>query len=165
MIPFNPCELIQKLCASQVEFIVIGGVAATVHGLDKYTSDLDVVYRRTPVNIRAVVEALKPFNPYLRGAVQGLPFVLDEETVSKGLNFTLVSDLGAIDLLADIPGAKDYDELLEASTMVELCGCQVQVVQLDKLIELKRSAGRIRDFEVLAMLEKLRDINDTGDEL
>ena len=90
--------LIRLLSESRVEFIVVGGAAATAHGSSRLTVDLDVVYRRTSENIARLVSALAPLQPYLRGAPPGLPFDWSEETIRKGLNFTLTTKLGALDL-------------------------------------------------------------------
>ena len=92
-------RLIDTLARSRVEFILIGGVAATLHGSARATLDLDVVYRRSPENVDRLVGSLAPLSPYLRGAPAGLPFVFDADTVRRGLNFTLDTDRGALALL------------------------------------------------------------------
>lgn len=79
--------LLEALHAGGVEFIVIGGFAATAHGSAHVTVDLDVVYRRTGANALRLAAALAPFDPYLRGAPPGLPFRFDAETIARGLNF------------------------------------------------------------------------------
>jgi hypothetical protein len=61
--------------------VVIGGVAAKTHGAARYTVDLDVVYARSKDNISRLVEAIRPLDPYLRGAPPGLPFRFDQETI------------------------------------------------------------------------------------
>lgn len=91
--------LLQTLDTAGVEFILVGGVAATVHGSARLTLDLDIVYRRTKDNLRRVIGSLEPYAPYLRGAPPGLPFLWDIETLERGLNFTLITKLGPIDLL------------------------------------------------------------------
>jgi hypothetical protein len=96
--------LLRLLAAGQVEFILIGGVAATAHGSARFTQDLDVVYRRTPENIVRLVKALASVAPYLRGVPPGLPFRWDAETIAHGLNFTLVTTLGDVDTLGEIAG-------------------------------------------------------------
>ncbi len=81
-------RLLLLLLQSQVEFVVIGGIAAIAHGSARVTYDLDIVYRRTPENLERVVAALRPHDPYLRGAPPGLPFRWDAATLKRGLNFT-----------------------------------------------------------------------------
>jgi hypothetical protein len=78
--------LFAVLSAGQVEYILVGGMAAAVHGSARLTADIDVVYARTPENIRRLVAALSPLHPYLRGAPAGLPFQWDDETLRSGLN-------------------------------------------------------------------------------
>lgn len=153
MIAFR--EILSRLTGSGVEFIVVGGIAATVHGSARATYDLDVVYRRTRDNAGRLAAALAPLNPYLRGAIPNLPFRLDEETICRGLNFTLTTPLGDLDLLGDVNGG--YDELRENALEIELFGVNCLCVSLEKLIEMKRRAGRPKDFEVIAELEALRD--------
>jgi hypothetical protein len=87
-------RLLTVLTQAGVEFIVIGGFAATAHGSAHITVDLDVVYGRTAANIDHLVRALEPLQPYLRGAPPGLPFRFDGETVRQGLNFTLTTRAG-----------------------------------------------------------------------
>lgn len=66
-------RLLRALVDGNVEFIIVGGLAATVHGAARLTFDIDLVYRRSSENIHALVEALGPLKPYLRGAPPGLP--------------------------------------------------------------------------------------------
>jgi len=79
-------------------------VAAGIHGALRTTLDLDVVYARDPDNVALLVAALAPCDPYLGGAPPGLPFELDEQTIARGLNSTLVTTLGDLDLLGEVTG-------------------------------------------------------------
>jgi predicted nucleotidyltransferase len=150
-------SLIETLAEARVEFIVIGGVAAAIHGSARATIDLDVVYRRSADNVDRLTRALAPHVPYLRGAPPGLPFSFDADTVRRGLNFPLDTALGPLDLLGEVTGGGPYDALLPFTDTVELFGHPVRTVTLDKLIVLKRAAGRPQDNEILAELEALRE--------
>lgn len=147
--------LFRRLFEAKVDFIVVGGVAATLHGSGRATFDVDVVYSRSDENIARLVSALRPIDPYLRGAPEGLPFILDEETVRRGLNFTLRTRLGPIDALGEIAGGGRFEDLLPFTDTVALFGYECHCVTLAKLIELKRAAGRPKDNEILAELEAL----------
>lgn len=116
---------------------------------------MDVVYSRKRENIRRLVEALRPHSPYLRGAPPGLPFTWGEETVRMGLNFTLVTRLGDVDLLGEVAGGGNYEQLLPHSSELEAFGITLRCVTLERLIQLKRAAGRPKDWEALAELEAL----------
>lgn len=140
-----------------MDFILVGGVAAAAHGSARATQDVDVVYRRGTDNLKLLAQVLHPLKPELRGAPPGLPFVLDEATLRAGLNFTLSTALGWLDLLGEIAGGGKYEELLPHSVAVEVFGVRCRVLDLDALIQAKRAAGRPKDFEGIAELELLRD--------
>src|SRR5579885_1088213 len=108
-------EILPQLIRHNVRFIVIGGGAAIAHGLARSTFDVDVVYARDAENIRNLAAALQAQQPYVRGAPSGLPFRWDERTIQAGLNFTLTTSLGKLDLLGEVAGGGRYEELLPAS--------------------------------------------------
>jgi predicted nucleotidyltransferase len=150
-------KLLPVLVRGGVEFILIGGVAGIVHGAARLTYDVDVVYARSSANLKRLAETLKPLAPYLRGAAPGLPFKLDVPTLRNGLNFTLTTKLGDLDLLGEVVGGGGYHDLLPHTFGVEAFGVNFQCVNLPTLIKLKRAAGRPKDLESLAELEALLD--------
>jgi predicted nucleotidyltransferase len=155
-------DAVRLLNAHGVEFIVIGGWAAALHGSERSTSDVDVVYSRTPENIRRLAEALKAHQPYLRGAPPGLPFHWDERTIQAGLNFTLTTDLGYLDFLGEVAGGGTYQQLLASTVEVEALGLKCRCVTLERLIQLKRAAGRAKDLEAIAELQAILDQRRVG---
>lgn len=153
-------RLIAALVDADVAFLVVGGLAANVHGSGRLTSDVDVVYDRSAENLRRLTAAVAPLSPYLRGAPPGLPFTLDVRTLAAGMNFTLVTRLGDLDLLGEIAGGGGYDALKPHSVPIELFGRTVWCLDLPTLIRVKRAAGRAKDLEVVAELELLLDEGD-----
>ena len=149
--------LLRALHDRGVEFILVGGVAAAALGSARLTLDLDVVYARAPENLGRVVGALAPLSPYLRGAPPGLPFRWDEGTLRRGLNFTLTTSRGDIDLLGEIAGGGGYADLRPHALELVVFGMPVLCLGLDKLIEVKRAAGRPKDLEAIAELEAIRE--------
>ena len=150
-------DLLRALGSSGVDFILVGGLAAAAHGSARSTQDVDVVYRRGTDNIERLVLALAPHKPYLRGAPPGLPFRFDTPTVASGLNFTLTTNLGWIDLLGEIVGGGTYDDLVQRCVTIDVFGIHCHVLDLETLIVTKRAAGRPRDLEAIAELELLRN--------
>jgi hypothetical protein len=148
-------RILTTLVDAGVDFILIGGTAGNVHGAARVTYDVDVVYARDVANLERLASALAPYSPYPRGAPPGLPFLWDAETLRRGLNFTLTTALGDLDLLGIVTGGGDYAALLPDTSSMHLFGRQVRVVGLQKLIELKRAAGRPKDFEAMAELDAL----------
>lgn len=141
-----------------VKFVIVGGFAATAHGGTLVTRDLDVCYERTPDNLKRLAAALAPYHPRLRGAPKGLPFVFDERTLAKGMNFMLATDLGAVDLLSDFADAGQFAQVARDAVRMSLFGRSYLVVSLDNLIRLKRAAGRPKDLNSLPELEALKKL-------
>ena len=148
-------RVLRVLTDGAVEFVLIGGVAANLHGSARATFDVDVVYSRARANITRLVKCLSPFKPYLRGAPPGLPFEFDEATVRNGLNFTLDTQLGEVDVLGEVAGGGNYAQLLPYTVELDAFGVRCKCVTLERLIQLKRAAGRPKDFESLAELQLL----------
>jgi hypothetical protein len=150
-------NLLQVLARSGAKFIVIGGLAGVAHGSARATFDLDVVYARDPDDLSRLVAALAPYQPYLRGAPPGLPFLWDQRTIQNGLNFTLTTTLGDLDILGEVVGGGDYYQLLPFAEELQLFGVECRCVTLEKLIQLKRAAGRTKDLDAIAELQALLD--------
>lgn len=148
-------RLLAALVNAGVEFVIIGGMAATAHGSAHVTVDLDIVYRRTVDNIARLAAALAPLQPYLRGAPPGLPFRFDADTIKRGLNFTLVTAAGDLDVMGEAAGGGTYEALFPRSEVRRLFDLEVRFVDLEMLIHLKRAAGRPKDLERIAELEAL----------
>ena len=148
-------KALRVLAEAEVQFVLIGGVAANLHGSARATFDLDLVYGRQRANIVKLVKALAIYRPYLRGAPPGLPFQFDEATARNGLNFTLKSALGDLDLLGEVVGGGNYEQLLPHTVEMEAFGVRCKCVTLERLIQLKRAAGRPKDLEAIAELQAL----------
>ena len=155
-------RLIGVLSQGRVTFVLIGGWAAIAHGSAHLTSDTDICYQRTPENIRRLCDVLEPFHPYLRGAPPGLPFHFDPPTVWAGLNFTLTTDLGDLDLLGEVAGLGSFDQVVAVSEVMELFDLSVPVVSLEALIRSKKAAARTKDLLILPELEALLELKRRG---
>ena len=148
-------QVIPPLVRANVDFILIGGMAAILHGSARVTFDVDVVYSRTHENIERLSIALAPHRPYLRNAPSGLPFAWDTKTIRDGLNFTLTTDLDDIDLRGDVAGGDTYNDLLSHSFEFKAFGVRFKCLNLPTLIRIKEAAGRPKDCEAIAELRVL----------
>ena len=151
---------LKALCDAEVEFVVIGGVAASFHGSARVTYDLDVCYLRTAENLRRLAKALAPYHPRPRGFSEELPFIWDESTLRNGSLFTLVTDLGEIDLLGEVLGLGAFPEVKALSIPMEAFGRRVLTLDLTGLIKAKRAAGREKDLSALPELESLLEAEE-----
>jgi hypothetical protein len=149
--------LLAALNDAGVKYIVIGGVAGILHGAARVTYDLDILYERSPENYERLAKAFSDLDPYLRGAPPGLPFSFDERTISRGLNFTLTTSLGDVDVLGEVPGDGRYERLRSSAVVATIGDLEVPCVALNQLVQLKRAAGRPKDLEAIAELDALLD--------
>jgi hypothetical protein len=126
------------------------------HGSAHVTKDIDLGYARDTANLAAIVRALQRAHPRLRVGADGeLPFIWDERTLKAGLNFTLRTDYGDIDLLGETPGVGSFQELWDRAVEITVGGCRIRVASLDDLIAMKRAAGRPQDLHHLNELQAL----------
>ena len=141
----------------RVNCVIVGGIAAAIHGSLLLTNDLDVCYSRDPENLERVAEALQSVHARLRNVPDGVPFILDSQTLRRGLNFTFTTDIGDLDLLGEVLGIGDYQEVIAGSLVVELFGYPFAVIDIGKLIIAKRAAGRPKDLIALPELEAIQE--------
>jgi hypothetical protein len=153
-------KAVQTLCDAGVDFVLIGGLSATLHGSAQVTYHLDLCYSRASANLRRLVEALAPFHPRPRGFPGGLPFVWDEVTLRNGTVFTLQTDIGEIDLLAEVAGLGAFEDVKQHSITVEAFERQFATLDLPGLIRAKRATGREKDLTALAELESLLEAGE-----
>jgi len=147
--------LVTALLEKDVSFVIAGGVAATLHGAARVTYDLDVVYDRSFENIQRIVAAIAPLRPYLRGAPPGLPFQLDEDTLSRGLNFAMVTTHGGLDLLGELAGVGPLAVVRTHAIEADISGVRYPFLDVEALIAAKTAAGRPKDLEAIAELQTI----------
>ena len=142
-----------------VEFLVIGGQAAVLHGAPLPTYDVDLCYRRSTDNLERLAAALKVIHPTLRSAPPDLPFRLDAQSLALGANFTFSTDLGPLDLLGWVSRLA-YEELIDRAEMIVLDDRNVAVINLDDLIAIKRHISRPKDQAALLQLTALKRLRE-----
>jgi predicted nucleotidyltransferase len=148
-------ELLRRLVAAEVRFVLVGGLALSAWGVVRGTKDVDIVVDPEPANLdRLAEEAVR-----LGGSVRG-PEALAGSSASiaallaAGDRVLINTPIGPIDVVHGLEGVPSYSELLPAATEVEVLGVYVHVCSLADLRAMKRAAGRTRD---LADLEDLED--------
>ena len=157
-------HIVELLHSHGVEFVVIGGQAAVLHGAPLPTFDVDLSYRRTKENLERLAAALKTLEPTLRGAPPDLPFQLDAQSLALGSNFTFNTSAGPLDLLGWVEPLGSYDNFISRTTTFELAGLALQVLSLDDLIAIKRHLARPKDRIMLVQLEAIQRLRGTPDQ-
>ena len=149
--------MIQGLLDARVAFVVIGGVAANLHGSARVTNDLDICYEPSEGNRRRLAGVLASWQVYLRGVEPGLPFTMDARMLRDSPVMTLAGSNGWIDVMDRVAGVGDFAKVLAASSEARWEDIRFHVIGLDALIAAKRAAARRKDQEALLELEALRE--------
>ena len=150
-------RLLQRLIAADVEFVVVGGFAAVLHGSSMLTRDLDVCAVLSIENIEKLRAAFADLHPVHRMTTERWSF-LDHPAPGVGLNnLYLQTDLGPLDLLGAITGIGDYASVRKRAVEVELLGHRVAVIGLEDLIHAKEALARPKDRIVALELRALMD--------
>ena len=137
--------LLGALIRHGVDFIVVGGVAGWVHGSSYPTYDLDVAYARDRGNLERLAGALVELGARWRGGPPDLPIELDATMLDNGANFTFDTPFGRFDVLGELSGIRDYEDLRRGARIESYDGLDIRVASLDHLIAMKRSANRTKD--------------------
>ncbi|WP_411279075.1 hypothetical protein [Gemmatimonas sp.] len=147
--------MLGALVEAHIRFVLVGGVAATVHGSARFTNDLDICYDAAPDNVERLVVLLTQWKAYLRGVEPGLPFILDARTFRTTPLLTLTSIMGALDLLDQVPGVGDYRAAVAKSELVQIGAVEFRALTLEALIASKQAVRRKKDIEHLIELEAI----------
>lgn len=149
-------SILHGLVSHEIAFVVIGGVAAVLHGSARVTNDLDICYDPAESNVDRLVALLATWNPYPRGWEAGLPFTMDTRTLRTTPTMTLTTTEGDLDVMAEVSGIGNYAAVLRASVPMSAVDFSFMVLDLDALVRSKRATGRERDLAQLPELEALR---------
>ncbi|WP_437762052.1 hypothetical protein WMF27_01440 [Sorangium sp. So ce281] len=152
-VPFG--RILEILEAHEVEFIVIGGVAASLQGADWNTKDLDVLYSRDAPNIRRMLDALSALEARFRDFA-GRHIVPTESHLTTFGVKPLSTKFGPLDLLGTLSMHDDettYECLLDQTLTLETPRLSIRVLTLEKLVEVKKKAGRPKDLLALQILQ------------
>jgi hypothetical protein len=151
-------EILRRLTARGVDFVVIGGIAAVLWGSARMTFDLDICFATDNANLEALGKVLVDLGAQLKGVEEELPFVPDVTTLRRVELLTLKTTAGELDLLARPTGAPGYDVLRKRAARVDLGDFNILISSLDDLIAMKRAAGRTKDLADVEELEAIRDL-------
>lgn len=137
---------VEALFDQGARFVIVGGVALTLHGSAYVTFDLDIAIERTRENTTKIANALRRFSPRPRGFPEDVPFVFDAQSILSAQVLTLSTAVGDIDILGEISGVGAFPEIDRQSQDVNFRGRTVRVLSIDALIASKRAANVRRTF-------------------
>lgn len=148
--------LLRALRDAYVELIVVGGAAAVIHGAPITTQDLDVVPERSPDNLERLLDVLGQLDARFRPVRPDRDIAPSAEHIRGQDHLNLITRHGPLDILLRLHDTRGYEDLITHCREVSDAGLVFRVIDLDTLIEIKRSTGRARDALVMPLLLALR---------
>jgi hypothetical protein len=149
--------LIRALVDGGVELIIVGGAAAVIHGAPVTTQDLDIVPRLDPEHEAKLLDVLASLDARFRPVRFDRDIAPEAKHLAARGQLQLITKYGPLDVLCKLHDARGYEELWPHSREIADGDLRVRVIDLDTLIEIKRSTGRSRDALIVPVLEALRD--------
>ncbi len=149
-------KAIVALATESADFVLIGGVALSIHSAAYVTYDIDFCFSREKANLVKITRALSPFSPRPRNFPKELPFIWDVSTLGNGSVFKLDTSIGDIDLLSEVAGLGSYENVLSQSEKFEMFGVEIDVLSVAGLIAAKIAAGREKDLLGLTHLKAIQ---------
>jgi hypothetical protein len=147
--------IIEVLQRHDVEFIVVGGVAAVLRGAPTTTFDIDIVYALNAENVDRLQRALAALSAKFRDDPRGL--VPDRAHLESRGHKLLITSEGPLDCLGTIDDDVPYEVLVHDSSFLEVGSRSVRVLALRRLIASKRWTRRPKDLVMLPLLEAAAD--------
>lgn len=160
MDPDDLTNLLRLLRDGGVDFVLVGGLAAWALGSPRVTDDVDVCAPLHDEHLDRLAGALSGTRAHYRMSPLKHPLEQIVKTHRRLNNLYLKCDLGQLDLLGEVAGVGDFDEVKRRSTELDLGGFTCRVLDLDALIAAKRAAGRPKDLIALPELEHIRRRRD-----
>lgn len=156
-------DILDTLARHEVDFVVVGGVAAILEGAPISTFDVDVVYHRTEENNERLAAALRDLNALYKDPAGRLisPDTAKLATINRHL---LRTDLGPLDVLIHIGKDLAYEELVDRSVEYEVAGLHLKVLNLETVIESKEFADRDKDRAALPILRRTLELKRSAGE-
>ena len=147
-------EIVRRLHLAEVQFVLIGGLAAVRHGASYTTYDVDICVPKEADNFKKIELAIKDLNPRFRQR-KDIPFELPPERLATLNNLYLQTDRGPLDCLTEVAGIGDYAQALEQSHLAKFPFGDCRVLNIEALIRAKEAIGRAQDFMVTAQLRAI----------
>ncbi len=153
-------ELLAVLLKGEVEFVVVGGVAAIAHGASTMTRDVDVVAPLTVENCARILAALGPHEPRFYQSVNRPRVQRSAQELSEVKNLYLETTLGIVDFLGTLPPLGTYADVASRAETHDFLGMPCRILSLEDLIAVKAHVGRPKDRLMEVELRAIRDLKN-----
>jgi hypothetical protein len=144
--------LIERLLEADVEFVLVGGLAAVVQGAPITTFDVDIVHNRSTENVDRLMAFLHEVSAHYRGR-PGPPLPPSRSALLGPGHSLFMTDFGPLDVLGAIEGGAGFEELLPQTIEARIANRPLHVLNLAAIVALKRNSADPKDKLKLPILE------------
>lgn len=154
-----PDAIFRSLAEQDVEYVLVGGLAATAHGVSIITVDTDICFRQTPENCERLARSLEPLAAEIYPP-RPVPIPITAELLRTHRIVHLRTRAGRLDVMASIPGLGLYDEIVPGVTVIAVGDLQIPILSLDQLIRAKSALHQPKDREHLDQLLAIQKLKE-----
>ncbi len=161
--PFDPERIVTTLARHDVDYVLIGALAARLQGFPRVTTDADITPSRAPENLERLAAALRELDArvFTETVPGGLAFDCTAEMLARSDIWNLVTVAGRIDMAFSPAGIRDYEELTTDAVLFSVFGVELQAASLAAIIRSKEAADRPQDRQDVILLRSM--LNRSGD--
>ncbi len=154
---FDPEHLLRALAARDVRFVLVGALAARLHGFPRMTADADIVPDREPANLAQLSSALGELDAkvYTESVPAGLPFDSSAVALGRANLWNLVTDGGRLNIIFESAGTGGYDDLAANAERFEVYGSTLLVARLEDILRSKVAANRPQDRQDAIVIREM----------
>lgn len=154
---FKPEPILAALAAHDVDYVLIGGLAAMAHGSPILSYDVDITPEKSRENLERLSAALKELGARVRtqGVLDGLPFDHDADSHAAAGVWNLTTDFGDLDISFVPTGTEGYSDLRAGAAEASAYGGVIVIAALADVIRSKQAANRPKDQRVLPVLREI----------
>ena len=146
-------EILKILSKHEVDFIVVGGVCAVLHGAPVTTFDLDIVHSRARENITRLMSALEKLEAYYRERKDKQITPKQAHLASPG-HHLLITKSGPLDLLGTIGSGHTYTDLRPFTVELHVGNLRIRILDLETLIRVKKETITEKDKIIIPILQR-----------
>lgn len=160
------------LAKHAVDYVLIGGLAASAHGSPLLTNDVDITPARSPENLARLSNALRDLDARIRlEGGEAMPFAHDADSLAGTIVWNLTTRFGDVDISFEPSGTGGYPDLVRDAAPISVRGVVVRIAALADVIRSKEAAGRDKDRRSLPVLREIlarrlhqqgREVRETG---
>ena len=150
-------KLLKILDDAKIDYVLVGGFAAILHGVSQTTQDVDVCLSMAEDNLMKLRDSLAPYHPKHRMTPEKLSFLEHPSSLKNIKNLYLITDLGILDVLGEVGGVGDFEATQKDVETYDVFGLPVKVLGLDLLIASKKYMSRPKDLSALQELLVIKE--------